>query len=105
MPLAAALREAPGPLSVTLKSSVSSSSRTAMRTRTGSCDTLLLSVTDNGPGASRNLAASGIGLGNLRERLALLFGERVRLESGPIEAGYRTRLGLPIASLTTAPSN
>ncbi|MEM9057045.1 MAG: histidine kinase, partial [Pseudomonadota bacterium] len=67
-------------------------------------DTLVLSVTDNGPGDRLPSTANGIGLGNLRARLALVFDERARFEAGPLAVGYRTRLGLPLEFLTPSPS-
>jgi two-component system LytT family sensor kinase len=45
-------------------------------------DDLVLSVTDDGPGPSGGVAevTEGVGLGNTRERLATLYGDRARLE-------------------------
>jgi LytS/YehU family sensor histidine kinase len=45
-------------------------------------DELVLTVTDDGPGpeAAPATPQEGVGLGNTRERLATLYGERARLE-------------------------
>jgi signal transduction histidine kinase len=52
-------------------------------------DDLLLQVTDDGPGPDDAAPepAAGVGLGNLRERLATLYGERARLELRPTPPG------------------
>ncbi|MEY2943625.1 MAG: hypothetical protein RLY97_1639 [Pseudomonadota bacterium] len=38
----------------------------------------------------------GIGLANVRDRLAALFGDRAAVESGPTDDGYRTVIRLPL---------
>jgi signal transduction histidine kinase len=46
-------------------------------------DTLVLSVTDNGPGphaGHRDGNGNGLGLANMRERLTNLYGSRAQLE-------------------------
>lgn len=62
---------------------------------------LVLSVSDNGaPDAGSDLAARtgfGIGLANVRERLAARFGNEATLVSGPVPGGYATHLRLPMA--------
>ncbi len=51
-------------------------------------DTLLLGVSDNGPGLASDIAESdGLGLRNTRERLAALYRDRARLEVRNREGG------------------
>jgi LytS/YehU family sensor histidine kinase len=61
---------------------------------------LLVSVCDDGPSASAGASDSighGIGLANVRERLAARFGAAASVVSGPVGAsGYATHLRLPI---------
>jgi LytS/YehU family sensor histidine kinase len=66
---------------------------------------LVLSVSDKGaidegsPDARSEPAAHtgfGIGLANVRERLAARFGKEATLVSGPVPGGYATHLRLPI---------
>ncbi|HVR90078.1 MAG TPA: histidine kinase [Novosphingobium sp.] len=59
---------------------------------------LVLSVTDNGPGQpSRGEQGHGIGLANVRDRLAARFGDAASLASGPGETkGWRTVVRLPL---------
>ena len=63
-------------------------------------NTLILSVTDTGPGVSTvgEEDCHGIGLANVRERLAARFGGSARMEcgNGP-NGGYGVRLFLPLA--------
>jgi len=56
---------------------------------------LMLSVSDNGAGFSAT-PGKGVGLANIRERLALLFGDRARLEIVDNAPGARVTLALPI---------
>lgn len=61
-------------------------------------DDLLLTVTDNGPGPDAEPAepGEGLGLGNLRERLATLYGARARLDLRPgAEGGAVATVRLP----------
>lgn len=68
-------------------------------------DSLILTVTDDGPGISENRlqeiaqdrAEKSIGLGNIRNRLAIFYGKRGSLEiqSSPGE-GTRVRIRLPL---------
>ena len=58
---------------------------------------LVVTVSDDGPGVPD--AAShgfGIGLANVRDRLAARFGDEASIESGPVPGGYRTELRLPL---------
>jgi sensor histidine kinase YesM len=55
---------------------------------------LQLDVEDDGLGFSPS-SASGVGLANLRERLASLYGERARLVIEEIAGGTRVRLTIP----------
>jgi two-component system LytT family sensor kinase len=61
---------------------------------------LVLTVSDDGPGGSstgRN--GYGIGLANVRDRLAARFGEEANLVSGPsVEGGWRTVIRLPMVT-------
>jgi signal transduction histidine kinase len=66
----------------------------ARRERNG----LVLSVTDDGPGPGGTVAepGEGVGLGNTRERLATLYGDRARLELARTpEGGARVTVRLP----------
>jgi hypothetical protein len=60
---------------------------------------LVLTVSDNGlvggdAGTSRD--GYGIGLTNVRDRLAARFGDAATIVSGPVPGGYSTQLRLPI---------
>lgn len=62
---------------------------------------LILTVTDNGPGSTQDNAdhdgPGGIGLVNVRDRLAARFGERASIAHGPVAGGgYRVCLTLPL---------
>lgn len=62
---------------------------------------LILTVTDNGPGPAPveidDDGPHGIGLANVRDRLAARFGERASLVHGPVEGGgYRACVTLPL---------
>ncbi len=60
-------------------------------------DRLLLCVADDGPGAHKpDDHGFGIGLANVRDRLAARFGNAASVHSGRIEDGYETRLALPL---------
>ncbi|WP_333839649.1 histidine kinase [Novosphingobium sp.] len=62
-------------------------------------DLLVLTVADDGPGTAVVGGGTGIGLDNVRNRLAARFGAEGRIESGPLPAGgYATVLTLPIIS-------
>jgi LytS/YehU family sensor histidine kinase len=62
---------------------------------------LILTVSDDGPGKPADASGTGIGLANVRSRLAARFGHDASVESGPLsgrdESGYATRLILPMA--------
>ena len=62
---------------------------------------LVLTVSDNGAPEDGSDPATragfGIGLVNVRERLAARFGNEATLVSGPVPGGYATHLRLPIA--------
>ncbi|MDE2596231.1 MAG: histidine kinase [Sphingomonadales bacterium] len=60
-------------------------------------DRLAIAVSDDGVGeAGPGTAGCGIGLSNVRDRLAARFGGDGRLESGPVAGGYRTVIRLPL---------
>jgi len=60
---------------------------------------LLLTVADTGAGLAGGEPGQGIGLANIRERLALLFGAEASLELGANEPrGFVARIRLPIAA-------
>lgn len=65
-------------------------------------DELVLTVTDDGPGPGGTAAewTEGVGLGNTRERLTALYGERARLTLEPTpEGGARATVRLPYHEL------
>ncbi len=58
---------------------------------------LVLEVSDNGPGAGDSAKGFGIGLANVRDRLAARYGEAASLISGPSEGGgWRSVIRLPL---------
>jgi two-component system, LytTR family, sensor kinase len=59
---------------------------------------LVLTVSDDGQGAGEagTREGYGIGLANVRDRLAARFGEAATIVSGPVPGGYSTQLRMPI---------
>jgi len=58
---------------------------------------LVLTVADDGPAGPSAPGGTGIGLGNVRNRLEARFGAQGRVEGGPLPAGgYATVLTLPV---------
>ena len=58
---------------------------------------LVLTVSDDGPGVpDQTRHGFGIGLANVRDRLAARYGADAQVVSGPVEGGYRTELRLPL---------
>ena len=58
---------------------------------------LVITVSDDGPGNPGGPEQGfGIGLANVRDRLAARFGEDAMIVSGPVEEGYRSELHLPL---------
>ena len=58
---------------------------------------LVLTVADDGPGKGGESGSTGIGLENVRNRLAARFGDEARVESGALPAGgYATVLTIPL---------
>jgi signal transduction histidine kinase len=58
---------------------------------------LVLTVADDGPGKTGHEAGTGIGLANVRSRLAARYGTDAHIESGPRpQGGYGTTLVLPL---------
>ena len=62
---------------------------------------LVVTVADDGKGAAVGKAAPrdglGIGLGNVRDRLAARFGDEATVVSGPTSSGFATEIRLPLA--------
>ncbi|MGH8202775.1 MAG: sensor histidine kinase [Steroidobacteraceae bacterium] len=58
-------------------------------------DSLVLRVT-NTLGAKRSSGGGGIGLRNVRDRLAIQFGERASFHAGPGEGGWVAEIRLPL---------
>lgn len=56
---------------------------------------LELQVKDDGGSAHGNATGLGIGLSNARQRLAGLYGDGAQLDSGPLDAGWRSLIRLP----------
>ncbi|MEO9461842.1 MAG: histidine kinase [Marinomonas sp.] len=60
-------------------------------------DRLVITVTDNGPGVSKDAQDGfGIGLANVRDRLEARFGPDIEMTSGPIEGGYKSEIRIPL---------
>jgi len=59
-------------------------------------ENLLLEVSDDGPGFQAAELPSGHGLNNLQERLAVVFGERARLEIQSTAEGTSVRIAMPL---------
>ena len=58
---------------------------------------LAIEVSDDGPGGpALGTEGCGIGLANVRDRLAARFGAEASLDSGPVAGGYRTVIRLPL---------
>ena len=58
---------------------------------------LCIVVSDDGPGIGKAVLGSGVGLRNLRERLAALYGDAARFELLRLDAGVtEARLSLPL---------
>jgi sensor histidine kinase YesM len=66
---------------------------------------LVLEVGDDGPGFRITALPSGHGLHNLQERLAVVFGEKARLEISSTPEGASVRIEMPLlfAASTAAP--
>jgi len=66
-------------------------------------DRLVLTVSDDGPGKTGAETGTGIGLANVRSRLAARFGGEAHIACGPLPGGgHVTTLTLPLASLDRA---
>ncbi|MXO75406.1 sensor histidine kinase [Altererythrobacter aerius] len=60
---------------------------------------LVITVSDDGPGVPPGTRHGfGIGLANVRDRLAARFGDEAGVVSGPVEGGYRTELRMPLVT-------
>ncbi len=65
---------------------------------------LILTVSDDGPGKTGTETGTGIGLANVRSRLAARFGAMAQVASGPLpEGGYATTLALPLPAPVPLP--
>lgn len=61
---------------------------------------LEIAVEDDGPGSVPSGAdGCGIGLANVRDRLAARFGGEAGLQSGPVPGGWRTTIRLPLEAV------
>jgi LytS/YehU family sensor histidine kinase len=59
-------------------------------------ESLVIEVTDDGPGAAAGSSREGVGLGNTRARLEALYGDRCRLDLTRAPGrGARVRLEIP----------
>ena len=82
-----------------VKYAVSRVSRTVTITVAASeeFDRLVITVSDDGPGVPESgRHGFGIGLANVRDRLEARFGSDVSLDSGPVPAGYRSEIRIPL---------
>lgn len=62
--------------------------------------TLLITVRDDGEGAADVACGGGVGLANVRERLALSYGAAAGLDAGPEpQGGYRALVRLPVVGV------
>ena len=61
---------------------------------------LVVTVSDNGPGGTASeddkRHSHGIGVANVRDRLAARFGSEAAIVAGPVPGGYSTQLRMPI---------
>ena len=73
----------------------------AARTEAGQ---LILTVSDDGPGKTGSETGTGIGLANVRSRLAARFGDAAHVVSAPLpDGGYATTLALPLPAHAPQP--
>ena len=72
--------------------------RTTIRIEASEADGMLkLSVIDDGKANGKNQPGTGIGLDNVRQRLASRFGDRFEFSGGPQQPhGYRVDLAMPL---------
>jgi sensor histidine kinase YesM len=59
-------------------------------------DLLHIAVRDDGRAAAQGASGAGIGLDNVRQRLASLFGGDASFQAGAVEGGYEAVLRLPL---------
>ncbi|MGB7373566.1 sensor histidine kinase [Pontixanthobacter sp.] len=59
---------------------------------------LVITVSDDGPGAQESAAKHGFGIGlaNVRDRLEARFGKDAAVVAGPVHGGYSTELHIPL---------
>ena len=57
---------------------------------------LAITVSDDGPGGVSDTESHGIGLANVRDRLAARFGDEASLVSAPDPQGYRSVIRMPL---------
>ena len=61
-------------------------------------DRLVVTVSDDGPGAPEGTAAGfGIGLANVQDRLEARFGAEMGFTSGSVPGGYKTEIRIPLS--------
>jgi len=58
--------------------------------------TLVLEVSDNGPGSRADGGGGGIGLRNVRDRIAVQWGEDARLDTSSDAGGFTARVSMPL---------
>ncbi|MEO0425245.1 MAG: histidine kinase [Pseudomonadota bacterium] len=67
-----------------------------VRARLAGAQRLVLEVEDDGNAVSLATGGAGVGLRNLRERLALHYGREASVEAQALNPGFRVRLDLPV---------
>ena len=69
-------------------------------------DRLVVTVSDDGPGAPEGTAAGfGIGLANVQDRLEARFGADVGFTSSSVPGGYKTEIRIPLSRPANAQTN
>ena len=69
-------------------------------------DRLVVTVSDDGPGAPEGTAAGfGIGLANVQDRLEARFGAEMGFTSGSVPGGYKTEIRIPLSRPVNSSTN